>query len=90
MAGALAGRARANEVIATIDANAVGREFMPGEVAAVEDANNRYRRLDGTAMAIGIVGGVILLTSLAVLIVRPRAASRARVRACGAGVVYAF
>lgn len=90
MAGALVGRARANDVIATITTEATGREFTSGEVAAVEDANDRYRRLDGTAMAVGIAGGVILLTSFSVLFVPPRAASRARVRASGAGVVYAF
>ncbi|WAS96536.1 hypothetical protein [Nannocystis punicea] len=92
MAGALAGRARANEVIATITADAMadGREFTLGERAAVHDANDRHRRLDGIAKTVGIAGGVILLTSLAVLLVPPRGASRARVRASGAGLVYSF
>ncbi|MFY0539366.1 hypothetical protein [Nannocystis pusilla] len=77
-------------MIATITADATGREFTPGEVAAVEDANDRHRRLDGTATAVGIAGGVILLTSFAVLFIPSRAASRARVRASGAGVLYVF
>ncbi|MCY0986552.1 hypothetical protein OV203_05445 [Nannocystis sp. ILAH1] len=92
MGGALVGRARAKHEIAAITAAAmaVDRDVTAAERAAAYEANDRYRRLDGTAKAVGIAGGVILLTSLAVLLIPPRQGPRTRLRASNAGFVYSF
>lgn len=92
MGGALVGRARANDEIvrSTAAAAAVDREVTPAERDAVHEANDRYRRLDMTAKWVGLAGGVIFLTSFAVLFIPPRNSSHARLRASGAGIVYSF
>jgi hypothetical protein len=92
MAGALAGRARGDAMIASITTNALAedRDFTPAERAAAHEANERYVRLDATWPALLTVGSVSLITGLAVILAPTRGDSRARVRVAGQGLVYSF
>lgn len=88
----LVGRARADASIAAIDAELIadGRLSTASEQAEIVAANRRFVRLERTAAALGIAGIVSVLTGLAVMLAPTRAASRARVRARAAGLVYSF
>jgi len=92
MAFALAGRSSANDTIAEITAaaRAEHRGFTPDEEADAREADQRFGQLGGVAIMLGVVGFVSLITGLAVILAPPRDASRARVRARGAGFVYSF
>ncbi|MFY0538947.1 hypothetical protein [Nannocystis pusilla] len=92
MAFALAGRSSANDTIAEITAaaRAEHRGFAPDEEADAREADHRFGQLGGVAIMLGVVGFVSLITGLAVILAPPRDASRARVRARGAGFVYSF
>ncbi|MDC0720614.1 hypothetical protein [Nannocystis bainbridge] len=88
----LAGRRRADVSIAELNAAWVAEDRSPTlqELELGAAANRRYERLGTAALVLGIAGGVSLLTGLAVALAPQRAASRARVRASGAGLVYTF
>ncbi|MBZ5709418.1 hypothetical protein [Nannocystis pusilla] len=92
MAIALAGRSNANDTIASITAAArtEDRDFTPDEEADAREADRRFGQLGGVAVVLGVAGFVSLVTGLAVILAPPRDASRARVRAQGAGFVYSF
>jgi len=92
MLASIVGRWRANAAIAENHAAwaAEDRKPNPEESEAAAAANRRYERLGTAAVVLGIAGGVSLITGLAVALVPTRAASRARVRASGAGLVYSF
>jgi hypothetical protein len=88
----LAGRRRAEVSIAELNATWAAEDRSPTarELELGAAANRRYERLGTTAWVLGIAGGVSLITGLAVALAPQRDASRARVRASGAGLVYSF
>ncbi|WP_422887572.1 hypothetical protein [Nannocystis pusilla] len=92
MAGALVGASRADGTIEAITANARAedRNFTSAEQAEAYRADRSHYRLAGAAIGLGAAGVVSLVTGLAVMLAPARAASRERVRARGAGLVYSF
>ncbi|MDC0719938.1 hypothetical protein [Nannocystis bainbridge] len=92
MAASLVARRNAGEDIDAINAAYTGAERPPtdAELAAGVEANDRYRRLGPLALGLGLAAGASLAAGLAVLLARPRAHSRARLRATGAALVYQF
>lgn len=92
MAGALVRRAQANDMIADLATHAAAEDRPPtsAELAEAASLNRLYERHGTIATVLGIAGSVSLITALAVFLAPPRAASRARVRAAGAGLVYSF
>lgn len=88
----LVGHLRARATIAEINATLVAEDRAPTaeEIELGVHANDRYKRLGTVALSLAIVGGVSLITGLAVALAPSRATSRARVRASGAGLLYSF
>ncbi|WP_434422185.1 hypothetical protein [Nannocystis pusilla] len=92
MAGALVGASRADGTIEAITAKARAeeRDFTSAEQAEAYRADRSHYRFAGAAIGLGAAGVVSLVTGLAVMLAPARAASRERVRAHGAGLVYSF
>jgi hypothetical protein len=91
-AASLTGRHNAREELDAINAAYMTENRAPTdeELAAGVAVNDRGRRLGITALALGLTAGASLVAGLVVLLARPRADSRARLRASGAGLVYSF
>lgn len=92
MAASLVARRNAAEALDAINAAYMAEQRPPTDAEAADGlaANDRYRRLGPVALGLGLAAGASLAAGLAVLLARPRAHSRARLRAGSAGLVYQF
>ena len=92
MVASLVGRRNSAREVDAINAAYLAEDRPPTDVELAEGiaANARYERRGSAALALGLTAGASLAVGLAVMLARPRAASRARLRAAGAGLVYSF
>lgn len=90
VAGCLTTREAKTDRIRALDERATqaGRGLTMAELAEVHAADGSYARLTNTGTALGVLAGLTLLAGVVVLVLPPRARSKAQ--AMGAGVRIAF